>query len=600
MHSVSRRSVWLSLVILLAGGFVRADESPQLFPSAATPPATRVGAVLGFIVQPVVRDDLKLTDEQQSKIAELSERYGGLRVPAAIGVRRGDREAQALAERDAAIAELAAVLTPEQVRRHWQVVLQRSLTAEGLQRVLASPEIADAIGLDAAQRDRVSALREELADFERAQLELEATKTRLERFGNPDLALVGLRRSSERLASTNAEIGQLLTVAQKERALELLGRPVIGRVDQPALVVRASRTFPSREFRIGSLDFSPLNYQPLLAIVRLAADDLELSPEQRRSLPAADADPETVAEFMKQIEQRLTPGQWTRVQQLELQYARLADGPAAVFKFKRVVDGLQVNDPQRTAITELVRVELQSTADALRERLYLEASDTAARRRAFVTAVDGILTAAQRQQLADFAGKPFAGDLKSITQTPTEGRMSVRSRLARELGVMSASDTLRLRLTLSIPYVDFGLPDEVMDNIARLPPTQRSDADYLKLMTAGEWDRFRQVLLQLYVRAEGPTIVFRQGYVVDGLALSEEQRRQILEAIRADTREYLKIPLAELSDKLPALDTKTAAALDALLNDGQRAKLGELIGEPLRVLERPRLPGRGPAPQGNN
>jgi hypothetical protein len=67
-----------------------------------------------------------------------------------------------------------------------------------------------------------------------------------------------------------------------------------------------------------------------------------------------------------------------------------------------------------------------------------------------------------------------------------------------------------------------------------------------------------------------------------------------IEGVQQDTRNYLRIPLAELPAKQPDPDAATAKDLEAVLSDAQREKLANLLGEPAACLDQPLRPVRQP------
>ena len=109
----------------------------------------------------------------------------------------------------------------------------------------------------------------------------------------------------------------------------------------------------------------------------------------------------------------------------------------------------------------------------------------------------------------------------------------------------------------------------------------------LELLSAEQLLRYQAILLQGFAMSEGPATIFRLKFVIDALAPTEMQQKQLLQIVQEDTRAYLRIPIAELADRQQTLDENTAARLDAVLTADQREKLAKLLGEPAEFLDEP-------------
>src|SRR5262245_14736450 len=111
-------TAWI-LVVLCGLPLVGGDET-RLVPSSAV--VFIPAMVVNYVIQPAVRDDLKLTQEQQKRIADLQAELQAL-APFAAGNGRATAEERA-EQAERAQLQLIEILTPEQVRRHYQISLQ--------------------------------------------------------------------------------------------------------------------------------------------------------------------------------------------------------------------------------------------------------------------------------------------------------------------------------------------------------------------------------------------------------------------------------------------------------------------------------------------
>src|SRR5262249_34454121 len=143
------------LALLALGAAARSDDAPRLVPPAAVfiPSVT----VLTYVEQPSLRDDLGLTKRQQAQIGDLR-----VILEAADAAARAENTqfdiARSIARSNDAIIQLGQILTPEQVRRHNQIVMQHLLVRFGLVQLVQAIDVAEALELDAAQKQQMQAI----------------------------------------------------------------------------------------------------------------------------------------------------------------------------------------------------------------------------------------------------------------------------------------------------------------------------------------------------------------------------------------------------------------------------------------------------------
>ncbi len=618
-----------------------ADDEPRLFPSDVTimGPAT----VLNLISQAAVREDLKLSEEQAKRIQQMLADARGATPGVDPGTGRPNFE-QMQEQAQQAQAMLAEILTPAQVRRHRQIVMQHVAMTSGLSELLEIPEIASDLLIDADQQQALNEIWNTMQEAAQAAMQELMQARRLQAsqavgiFTNRDLNRALYPPQLYELNERSADrISAVLTTAQKKRLLESMGPPLAERLPALSLVGRLPvvrfaggrgrvrgggrggrgggfpilrlPTLPAGEASepwpgIGKKVLGESSIQLGLLAAESVRLELKLTAEEVASQVAFGGDAAELLRSAKELGSWLKPGQVDRLQQLVLQVAVRRNGPAAVFEFQEVVDSLQLNGDQRNALTELVRSELQSTRHLVLQAIERDPEKCTELEKEVTERLERTLTDAQRKQLALQLGEPFRGELFLATiDRALEPRPSTRSRSTTSLGELTDIPTA---------YLGFGpLRDEMQltDEQREAIPESRLFAaaaiaaglqralvpdhpKLLELLTADQLRRYKEILLQGGVRRDGPAMIFRYKFVVDALAPTDDQRRQLLEIVRKDTREYLRIPQAALLEKQPDLDAATAKDLETILTDAQREKLAQLLGEPAKCLDEPVRPIR--------
>jgi len=641
------RSLTAIFLTVLFANVLRADDELRLFPSSST--IVQPSIVLSYVSQPAVRVDLKLTAEQEKRIEQLITDAQG--VTPGIDPETGRRNVEQMTEQAQKTQEtLTEILSPEQVRRHNQIVLQHLAITAGLSELLEIPEIGSVVLIDADQQQDLNAIRNTMQEAMQAAMQESLRERVLLRtqqtgiFTNPDVnRFADPLRLAELDEQTADQISGALTAVQKKRLLETLGPPLAGRLPpipfvNRALVggfvggrgargggfrvaargrggrgggfplVRAPRlvTLPTREpwSGIGKQTLAESLFSVGLLAAESIRQELKLTAEEVDEHVLFGSDREELLRSAKQLDSWLKPAQLSRLRQLVLQFTVRQSGPAAVFEFREVVDPLQLSDEQRTALAESARAELQSTRHLVLQAIERDPEKLRELEKDVTERLSGLLTDPQRKQLAAHFGEPFRGELFSVTiDRALESRPATRARIAASLGYLTEVPAsflifgpLRDELQLTeeqqaaIPESPF-IAAAIAAGLPRTLPTG-PDAKTLEVLSAGQLQRYKEILLQGGVRSDGPTMIFRYKFVIDALSPTEDQARRILKIVQQDTRDYLRIPLAELPAKQPDLDAATAKDLEAVLTDAQREKLANLLGEPAACLDQPLRPVR--------
>jgi type II secretory pathway component GspD/PulD (secretin) len=443
--------------------------------------------VLHYVEQPVIREDLKLTNDQQSRIEGLRKRLEATDL--------ADRSAhgpfaleQAIASSDAAKAVLIEILTPAQIERHQQIVRQHLLIRFGLVQLIQVPDVAEQLALDDRQREKIetiltgtgaapgSAAGSGASDASFAQQYRNRRRSGgtgfgrqesriLDEFTNPDLSEIPARERTEAYESANDQISALLTADQKRRLLESLGPPLAARPDgSPPPILRAGSeafAFPrvsvralwDRSARLGGKSLVRLRVLPRVLEQEAVRRELGLTSQVQQRLPPFSGDPNELSTYHETINQVLSAGQLKRLQQLVLQTIERYCDRGSLFEYREVANAVSLDDRQRASLAELLRSEIRSTRQAV---LAAVERDPVRRREIDVRAderLNGILTDLQRAELAALLGNPFSGKLSSaVIEREIVPRISVRAQVAPAIGYLtSLPESLAYRAHIEQP-----------------------------------------------------------------------------------------------------------------------------------------------------
>jgi Spy/CpxP family protein refolding chaperone len=184
-------------------------------PLVGPPPGAFGGGKLFLLTQKSVQEELKLSDDQVKKVAELGEKqrdaFQGLRNLGRDELRKKFEEMTK--DTDKAIAD---TLKEDQLKRFNQIALQQQGT-----RALGDPEVADALKLSPEQKDKVKAVQEE------ARREFGAL---FQGGGDP---AEGRKKMEELRKATDEKLMNVLTDEQKAKWKELQGEPFKGEIRRP-------------------------------------------------------------------------------------------------------------------------------------------------------------------------------------------------------------------------------------------------------------------------------------------------------------------------------------------------------------------------------
>jgi hypothetical protein len=169
------------------------------------------GGGLMLLGQKSVQEELKLSDEQISKVtARLEEQRGAFAELRDLD--RAERAAKMQERNKANEATLKDVLTANQLKRLKQIALQqRGMMA------LVDDEVADAVGLSAEQKDQVRSISREMRGAFQAGEDREAMRKKFE----------------EARAAASTKLDALLSSEQKAKWKELTGEPFRGEIQRP-------------------------------------------------------------------------------------------------------------------------------------------------------------------------------------------------------------------------------------------------------------------------------------------------------------------------------------------------------------------------------
>lgn len=189
------------------------------------------GGPLDLLRSETVRQELKLTAEQEAKLREIAEEVTGQMRDRMSGLRdlsEDERRARFQQFREEARkraeelqAKIKEVLSPGQLERLKQIQLQQ----EGI-RALARPEVAEALALTAEQTEQLRAIAQELRQKQEEAFSAMRGLRELE----PEVRekkVAELREKGRQIReAAETKAMAVLTDAQKAKLTELLGDPV--------------------------------------------------------------------------------------------------------------------------------------------------------------------------------------------------------------------------------------------------------------------------------------------------------------------------------------------------------------------------------------
>jgi Spy/CpxP family protein refolding chaperone len=194
------------LVFAIAVAVLALTAAPAL---AQKPPFGGGGfgmSLLQLAGQQSVQEELKITDEQRTRIQELNQKQR--ETFKELFKLQGEERQKRIAEINAANEKaLGEILKPEQMKRLKQISYQQ----RGLENALSDPEVASALNLSAEQREKIQAIRDD------------ARQKRAELFKAGGSAEERRQRFAEFQKSITEKLTGVLTAEQQAKWKELIG-----------------------------------------------------------------------------------------------------------------------------------------------------------------------------------------------------------------------------------------------------------------------------------------------------------------------------------------------------------------------------------------
>src|SRR5262249_5773912 len=138
-----------------------------------------------------------------------------------------------------------------------------------------------------------------------------------------------------------------------------------------------------------------------------------------------------------------------------------------------------------------------------------------------------VLTMPQKERLQEFFGEPRRlPAVLTVVNRALQTRMSARARTVTALGESKLENVLML---MQAPIQDeLGLSDEQREAVSDVSELLRKRDKAMETLSEKQRRRFDEILLQGEVRRDGPAALFRFRPVIDALAPTDDQRRQLL------------------------------------------------------------------------
>jgi hypothetical protein len=499
-------------------------------PLRATPAPLRT---VQYLFSKSVQAELKLTDEQRTRVRELRDQW---RAAPAASFRVGGRREQTAREIEQAAGDL---LRPEQKARLEQVAIQVKMRSRPADAVFTLPEVVGALKLSAKQQKKLATLRRER---QAAYRDLFLTGE-----GSDEIA----RKAEAFRKETYAKLAAVLSDEQQAGLKGVLGEPFTGSV----VSINGTRKLPPLPLIIAGLPF--VEDKALHRELKLSEEQVgKLVEESRkyRSLGPAEAVDRATEKAVGDI---LSADQLKRFKQLVLQQAP----GRGIAGYTDVVDGLKLTDEQK-----------QEFSDG-------EPPDT-------------VLTRDQQAKWKEMLGEPFKGTLTQALPAGVSG-FRVPPPVVRYLEQSSVQDELKLSDEQRRQVKDL---TPLWQKAANEPDAMKVVAKAVTDMLKPEQERrLRQIMLQQAPKGIPGAVLAAEG-VADKLSLTADQQQQIKAIKENDARVRalinndnalnprepgrltLSVPVATHN----ALARVTDDKLFGLLTEDQKAKLKELLGEPFK------------------
>jgi Spy/CpxP family protein refolding chaperone len=183
------------------------------------------GNATGLLRRDDVKDDLKLTDDQKSKLADVLDKARARQREAfqnsgfQPGTPPSEEQQKKMAEtfqklNEETTKEVNAILTAEQQKRLKEISVQ--FAGNG---IALNPEYQKELGITDEQKAK-------LADLQKKQGE--AMRTLMQKMRDQEIDMQGMREAAEKNGKImNDEIGKVLTDDQKKKIAEMSGKPFV-------------------------------------------------------------------------------------------------------------------------------------------------------------------------------------------------------------------------------------------------------------------------------------------------------------------------------------------------------------------------------------
>jgi hypothetical protein len=185
------------------------------------------GGLLFLAMAKDVQTDLKLTDDQTKKLDELNKSTNDKRQKMRQEMQDSGADRNAMMEKMQELNKetdkgLAAIVSPDQMKRLKQVSLQQQQKTGGLMAVLNNPDVKDKLGLNDEQKEQLSGFQED------------ARRSRTEIFQENQGDREAIQQKmAEYNTSMNKKLDKLLTADQKAKLKDLEGEPFKGEIPRP-------------------------------------------------------------------------------------------------------------------------------------------------------------------------------------------------------------------------------------------------------------------------------------------------------------------------------------------------------------------------------
>jgi hypothetical protein len=535
-------------------------------------------ASVQYLLQQPVADELKLSEAQSKKVAEMRDRWQK-EFPTVV---RTEEERKKLQTMTAAVEkEVGELLDATQNKRLKQIALQQSLTNGREAFVFTMPDAVKELKLTDDQNAKIKSIQEE------------RRKALLPLFVADENSATIAKKVEAHKKETYAQLLAVLNDGQQAHLKEMIGEPVKGQV-RPASAFGGRGGFvPSATFRAylsitGVLftDSKPLQEElklnevqiKQLAELRTKTQDRtgEIGPSVAGNEQSEKLRAELARDNEKALAEILQPQQLTRLKQVILQfYAQGRPVPSPFLgRFVEVSEGL--------ALTREQKDRLQQGAELAR-----------------------VLDEKQQAKWKAMLGEPFANVASLSTGFRFRGRGGrVLNTQLEYLDEKSVREDLKLAdgQIKRLPELSQKW-DELTRDVLNGPPSEETTRKLaearaaLGKAVAGVLDekqvaRLRQIERQ-QLQKQGQGTLLAEAEVQKELALSEDQVTKIT-AINEDaraTRNMISIELLRrVNDRVDEDYTRTIQAfnkiadgkLNALLAQAQHDRLRAMLGEPFK------------------